>query len=286
MKLVLGTAQFGMDYGINNDIGRLPKDDVFAILGLAKESGIEVIDTAFDYEESEAVLGDFFKDHKDSFKVISKLPACTREKVRIFFDSSLKRLGVDYLYAYLIHLFDAYQKDMGIWEELKRLRGDKLVSKIGFSLYYPFELELLLSEKVSFDIIQIPYNIFDRRFEKYFPVLRRDGVEIHVRSVFLQGLFFKDTNKLSSGFADVKNKLTRLHGLSQDTGIPEQALCLTFATMNDFIDKVIIGVDTKKQLKSNIDALRYEDRVRTIQGELFSFKEDNEDVLVPSRWKL
>lgn len=284
MKLAVGTAQFGMAYGINNVRGRVPQDDVRVILRRARDSGIDVVDTAPGYGESEAVLGAVLADCRDAFRVVSKLPSCTSAEVNGYFSRSLERLKADSLYGYLIHSFTGYQKDRGIWGELERLRDNGRIAKIGFSLYYPHELESIFASGISFDMIQLPYSLFDRRFEKDFVRLKEQGVEIHVRSVFLQGLLFKAPADVPPPLGSARAKIDRLHRVSRESSVPIESLCLSFVTTCDLVDRVVVGVDSLGQLSADIDALRYEERVRTMGDELGSFAEYDEDIVVPARW--
>ena len=283
-KLALGTAQFGLDYGINNERGKIPEGEAFSILDHALRHGINFIDTAFSYGDSEAVIGKFISKSAASFKVVSKAQGETPDDVTESFNKSLERLHAKKLYGSLLHSFQDYSNDTSVWEALVGLKADGKVQKIGFSLYYPSELDTLLERKVKFDIVQIPYNIFDQRFSGHFALLKKNKVELHARSVFLQGLFFKDPGALSGSFTAIKGKLTKLSDLSTALGIPKEALCLIFAVSNPYIDKVIIGVDSLKHLEKNIEALKYEKRVHDILGELLRLREEDEAVIVPSQW--
>jgi aryl-alcohol dehydrogenase-like predicted oxidoreductase len=110
------------------------------------------------------------------------------------------------------------------------------------------------------------------------------NVEIHVRSVFLQGLVFKNALTMHGIFENFKDKLSSLHSISQDIGIPISALCLNFAVLNEYIDKVIIGIDSLSNLQENINALKYQDRVGDVYNSLLDLKEDNEKIILPFNW--
>lgn len=110
-KLVLGTAQFGLDYGINNKRGKLSKKEVFKILTYAKKNEIETLDTAYGYGDSEKIIGEFIKKNKICFKIISKLPKCNSKTVEYIFLKSLAKLSQDKIYGYLIHDFESFLKN-------------------------------------------------------------------------------------------------------------------------------------------------------------------------------
>jgi len=285
-KIALGTAQFGMDYGINNKKGKIPKDEVFKILTESLNFNIDILDTAYAYGESELVIGEFIKNNQKQFRIISKLPECTPEKVIGLFEESLKHLGVDSLYGYMIHSFGQYQKNPEIWEILKDLRSNGKIKKIGFSLYYPSELDHLLENRIEFDLIQVPYNIFDQRFGQYFSKLKEKEIEIYVRSVFLQGLVFKNPSQLDEYFAAIKEKLRRLHSLCAKIDVPVVSLCLNFAILNKFVDRVVVGVDSFDNFKEIVSSGDYIKDVETLYKELESFKLNDEKIILPFNWKV
>lgn len=283
-NIVLGTAQFGFDYGINNKRGKISKKEVFKILNYAKNNDIDSLDTAASYGQSEEVIGKFIKQRKKSFKIISKITFSGDPKIDVNLEKSLNKLGVKQLEGYLIHDFKFYLKKPEILKTLKKYKTKGLIKKIGFSLYYPKELEYLLTNNIRFDIIQVPYNIFDQRFEPYFSQLKKRHIEIHVRSVFLQGLVFKNLSKLAPRFKKIKLKLEYLNKIARDLDISISALCLNFAFLNTNIDKIIIGVDTLGNLKDNLKALKYRAKVKEIYKNLKILKENDEKIILPFNW--
>lgn len=283
-KIALGTAQFGLDYGINNSTGKISKKEVFEILKYAHKKGINLLDTSYAYGDSEIVLGEYFKKNKTKFQIVSKLPG-NKNGAEVFYES-LTRLNIDNMYGYLIHNFDLFLKKPGVWKNLKELKKQNKVKKIGFSLYYPEELEYLLKKNIRFNILQVPYNVFDQRFSLYFPGLKKRGVEIHARSVFLQGLVFKKNDELPRGFLKIKNRLDKLRFFSMDLKIPISAICLNFAAANSFVDKVIMGIDNIGNLKENLRNLKYKEKIKKIYDELLEFKENDENIILPINWKI
>ena len=284
MKLGLGTVQFGMDYGINNAKGKVLKEEVFEILEVAWNNGIDMLDTSALYGESEYVIGQFLKENDVPFEIVSKLPPCDADDIETRFCESLKKLNRDKLFGYLIHDFDSFRKNRHIWDILQKMKSQKKVEKIGFSLYYPQEVEYIMMENIEFDMVQVPFSIFDQRFSGIFEVLRERNVEIHVRSVFLQGLVFKNALTMHGIFDNFRDKLSSLHSISQDINVSISALCLNFAVLNEYIDKVIIGIDSLSNLQENINALKYQDRVGDVYNSLLNLKEDNEKIILPCNW--
>jgi aryl-alcohol dehydrogenase-like predicted oxidoreductase len=284
-KLVLGTAQFGMDYGINNKRGKIPREEVFKILKVAFESGIDTLDTAYTYGESEAVIGDFTRISGFKLKIISKLPVCSLGNIENLFETSINRLRLDSLYGYYMHSFQHYLETPEVWSTLTKMKSEGKVTKIGFSLYYPSELDYILDHNIPLDIVQVPYSIFDQRFSSYFPKLRDKKVEVFVRSVFLQGLGFKDPSELSAHFENIKNKIVNLRKLSKDIDAPLSSIFLNFAVLNEYINKVVVGIDNIENLWELLASSDYLCKVDPIMTELASFKEDDEKIILPVNWR-
>lgn len=254
MKLVLGTVQFGLHYGINSQ-GRPSQEVVTKILTTAYEKGLNMLDTSAAYGDSEYILGKCIPIAlKEKFKIISKYPQCT-ESVTQVLDKSLGVLGVKNIYDYLLHHFIVYKNDRHFWAQMESVKKDGKVKKIGFSLYSPIELEEILNRGDKFDIIQVPYNIFDRQFEPYLQELKSRGVEIHVRSTFLQGLFFMDMNGLPSKLEPLKPYLRKLHDYAKQKKLTISQIALNYNLQNPLIDGVLIGVDNVKQLEENIGSV-------------------------------
>lgn len=248
-KLVLGTVQFGCSYGINS-AGRPSSDSVREILSTASSSGISLLDTSSAYGDAETVLGSC-RAAGMGFRIVSKYPKGSGPVDRVCRES-LERLGAGSLYGYMLHHFELYRNDPSIWDSFRRLREEGSASKVGFSLYSPAELELLLDRDVDFDILQFPRNIFDRQFDPYLPELKRRGVEIHVRSTFLQGLFFKDRNSLPPKLAPIRKYLEELDRISAESGVSISSLALGFNCGCKEVDGVLIGVDNESQLLENL----------------------------------
>ena len=197
-NIAIGTVQFGMPYGITNTHMRVPtRKTVSDILSYALDQEISYLDTAKLYGNSEEVLGAV---GIENFHVISKLPDCEVEQVEPLVEDSCKKLGKDALYGYLLHSFEHFKTDPLPYRKLEELRANRVIQKIGFSLYYPSDLKYLLDQAVDFDLIQVPYSILDRRFEPYFSLLREKGIEVHTRSAFLQGAFFFSPRACSRTF--------------------------------------------------------------------------------------
>ena len=269
-KLGLGTVQFGLQYGISNKAGQTTSEEVSKILDTAKAYKLEVLDSASAYGNSEYVLG---QNDLSSFKMISKFIPSKDESISIQLDGSLKSLGLKSLYGYLAHRPGEILKDTGQWEELQNFKEQAKVQKIGFSLNEPRELEQLLDKDFFPDLVQVPFNYFDRRFETSIKELKNKGCEIHTRSAFLQGLFFMDPQLLDGFFDEVKPLITNL----QDEK-PLNGALLKFVLEKSYIDKVIIGVENERQLVQNIESLEEASSLPDLENKIST------NLLIPSLW--
>lgn len=274
-KLILGTVQFGCDYGINS-AGRPNNNEVRSILEECLSVGVNMLDTSSAYGNSEKVLGEEIPD-KSKFKIISKYPKSSLPVYKKL-KNSLNDLGKDKLYGYLLHHFQIYNGYPEIWNDFIDLKETGKVENIGFSLYSPDELEKIIKDGIPFDIVQIPYNIFDRKFEPYLPTLSRMGVKVHVRSTFLQGLFFKKRDSLPNSLQPLKKYLSELDRYSEDNGLTVAEVALNSNLQNPYIDGVLIGVDNKEQLIGNIRSIN--------NGVIIDFNPDikEQELLNPVNW--
>lgn len=271
-KIGLGTVQFGIPYGISNNQGQTPEDEVAQILNYAQQVGIDVLDTASAYGKSEIVLG---KNDLTKFGVVSKfLLQNNPENISKQLDKSLNNLNIPSLHGYMAHRPMEVVENPKLWDELLHLKDRGFIKKIGFSFNEEHEIETILSMNIKPDIIQVPYNYIDNRFEPFMDELKTKGCEIHTRSAFLQGLFFVDIKKLNPFFDEVK---PLIHSLQQYGNSLPSAL-LKFCTKKPFIDKVIIGVNNLEQLKRNLTGLN-----ETEVLEETNFK-ISETIKIPSKW--
>lgn len=285
-KIVIGTAQFGMNYGINNKTGQVSLNEINTILKYATNNEISFIDTAYSYGNSESRLGEAIIKNGTVFNIISKLQKCSRNDVRAYFFESINRLNIDTLYGYLYHNFKTYLNDKSTYDELLKLKKEEKVKKIGFSLYYPNELEILFNDNIQFDLLQVPYNLLDKRFEPYFNKLKNRGIEIHIRSVFLQGLIFLDYNKLSNKLLAFKNVLIKLNEYAKINGMHLDEIALGFSLTNSLIDKVVVGIDNSDQLSKLIAIEKNTPSLDTFSyiNTIVSRESIPEDLLIPSNW--
>lgn len=255
MKLALGTVQFGLNYGIANQQGQASRDEARSILEHARSNGMDMLDTAIAYGESEQRLGEI---GIQDWQVVSKLPAVPEgcsdipRWVEDAFRNSLQRLKIKSLYGLLLHRPQQLLEQGGdrIYQATQQLKRDGFVRKIGISIYDPAELDMLCS-RYQFDIVQVPFNIMDRRLidSGWLSRLAERGIELHVRSVFLQGLLLMPLNDRPERFNRWASRWSKLESWLTQSGLTPLQACLRYAVSFSEINKVIIGVDNLNQLK-------------------------------------
>jgi len=286
LKLALGTVQFGLKYGIANPHGQVPRDEAKAVLDHAHASGMNVLDTAIDYGDSEQRLGDI---GIGGWHVVSKLPAipadcgeCSRwvaESVA----GSLRRLRIERLYGLLLHRPQQLLDRGGdqLYAALRSLKVQGVVQNIGVSIYDPAELDPLF-ERYDFDIVQAPFNVLDRRLidSGWLPRLAHQGTELHVRSVFLQGLLLMNPGERPERFRRWQSTWTRWDEWLRETGVTPLQACLRYVLRFPEISRIVVGVDSVNQLQEILAAA-----VGTVPSLPDALGGPNhQDLLNPARW--
>ena len=259
-RLALGTVQFGLPYGIANQAGQVSRSEAKAMLQLAASHGVDTLDTAIAYGESETCLGEV---GTSGYKLITKLPALPESCTDIGgwvqgqLSGSLARLGVSVLYGLMLHRPDQLIGSNGkrLYHAIQSLKESRQVQKIGVSIYAPSELDAL-TEYFSFDIVQAPFNLVDRRLQTngWLQRLKDEGVEIHTRSAFLQGLLLMQKEAIPSKFLPWYDLWERWHTWLSEHNISALQACLAFPLAYSEIDRVVVGAENVQQLQQIIDA--------------------------------
>ncbi len=258
-RLGLGTAQFGLAYGVSNRTGRPHEAEVGEILKVAAGAGCGYIDTAPAYGDAESVVGRAMRVDCPS-KVVSKISPIddtqiTREHIRAVLSSieaTRFRLRLDQLYGVLVHRASDFAKPGSeyIVEALERAVSMGWVQRIGASVYDLAELRLA-EEKMRLTLVQVPLNVLDQRILQggCLTKLRRAGVEIHARSIFLQGLLLMDPEDIHPFFDPIKQHLRSLRESWRRQDQTPLASCLSFAIDCEAVDAVIVGVTSVTELR-------------------------------------
>ena len=285
-KLILGTVQMGLPYGINNSSGKISLQNSFEILEYAFNNRIEILDSAEAYGNAHEVIGEFHnKFPTKRFEIITKLPNHLETGIIKKVNNYLNELKVDQLHALLFHSYLSYKNNSSNFDNLRKLKSDKKIKYLGVSVYTNSEMEeVILNEDI--DIIQLPFNLFDNinlRGE-IIKKAKSKGKMIHTRSALLQGLFFKDANDQNDTVLKLKNELVLLSEISKTHKVSISELALSYCLQQNTIDNVLIGVDSINQLKDNIKSIKYKINQDTI-NEVNKIEIKNLDLLNPSLWK-
>ena len=281
-KLAIGTVQFGLDYGIANQNGRVNTNQIQSILNFAHENNINTIDTAKAYGDSEKSIGNYLKLTKKTWYIITKISNSDKNLIEQILDSKEKLTVLPtIILAHSANLF----LDPMFQSKLQETKDKKLVHSIGVSLYSEEEINQVLDSKIKPDVIQLPMNILDTRLYRcgVLSKLFDREIEIHVRSAFLQGLFYLSKAELEDGFEDVIPYLEKLKSISTDIGLTLSELSLLWLVSLKEVSKIIIGVDNVNQLKTHLDTLK-KNVDSSVFEEALSIYYENENILNPSLW--
>ncbi len=285
-KLILGTVQFGLTYGINNTQGKPKEHEVEEILDLARDNGIKMLDTADAYGNATELLGSYMKHHPDAFQVNTKFKGATSAgTIKQQLERSLQQLHVETVQVYFYHSYQEFVELPEVMNELVDLRGAGKIKQIGVSVYSNEEFGIA-AEHPEVNVIQIPFNALDNLSQRgaLMRTARAQGKLIQVRSVFLQGLFFKELNTYPAQLEPLKEYVKELHRLVKQSGRTMEDVALSYALNQPEIDQVIIGVDTRQQLMKNV-AIAEATLSEDIRKAIDSIQVKEVELLYPKNWK-
>ena len=283
-KIILGTAQLNNIYGYSNSKVKLNKLKFNKIIKIMRANQINFFDTAPSYN-NDKILSSFLK--KDD-NLISKIDfnnnlSYTPKKIEKIVKNNFKNLNIKTLYGLLIHNIDSiYEKNFKKF--YKQLRKQKKIKKFGFSCYKIEEVEYIL-DNFKFEILQFPFNVFDQRLVKKKNIitkLKQRGIEIHIRSIFLQGILLDNKIHLNSYFSYWKklfNNYKRFRVLSKITNLES---AIYFIKKYNFYDKIIIGVEKPEHL---IKILYIFFSKNEKSYDFKKFNTSNKKLILPYLWK-
>jgi aryl-alcohol dehydrogenase-like predicted oxidoreductase len=297
-KLVLGTVELGMKYGLNNVHGQPTLEESFGILDAARARGIETFDTAYSYGTAEDVLGAWIHERNLSGKIqiISKMKphilneypdgALAVDVVRMEIEKSLSRLGIDTLDGYLLHS-PHYIYMTHVIDGLHKVKKEGLVHNIGVSVYD--EEEALQAVELGVDYVQVPYNVFDQRLDhtEFFDIAEKNNVEVFARSPFLQGLLLMSPNTLPQHLAYLRPYLEKFISIASQYNLSQTEAALRFVDVSCRASHIVFGVDTLEQLNEDMNisekspSTENEDWIVEMRA---AFNDINRGAINPSLW--
>ena len=279
-KIAIGTANFGMKYGINKK--KLSDKKIKDILKTAKKYGINTIDTAQSYGDAEEKLG----LHKNKFKYITKvsnLKNISKQKIIDVLNFSLNNLKINKIDCVMFHNFKEFEKNKFKLPKFFLSKRGILFNKIGVSIYRPEELYKCIKFK-ELDCIQIPFNLLDYRWNNvdFYKIKKNNkSLEIHVRSIFLKGMLPYKIKYLPSWFKYKKKLSKRLSLIKQKNKIDLENILFSFVFQQKWIDKIVIGFSSAKQLKKIKSFTKYSKSIK-VNKNYFNFIPKK--LLMPKYW--
>ncbi len=259
-RLGIGTVQFGTTYGITNLHGQVDRATVIDILRLAREAGVELLDTAAMYGQAEEVLGSVMAE-VPGYDVVTKTvtSAVGLQAVAEAVRKSRQLLGNRKPYGLLIHSASDLASDTGpaLWKTLQELQDEGVFGKLGISAYASDDV-LGLARRYRPQIVQLPLSILDQRLVRNGTIraLKDLGVEVHARSIFLQGALFLDPRELPVWLRHVQAELTAFHDLLKSRGVSPVEAGIGYPLSVPEIDRVIVGMSSREEAREIVGAAR------------------------------
>ena len=287
-KLILGTVQFGLDYGINNSIGKPTNKNIYKILDYAYENGIRTLDTAESYGNAHLIIGNYLKKNsKKKFKLISKLNSkqiLNKGKLKFHIINKLKEFNIEYIHGYMIHDFKNFIKNEYLLKELESIKREGFINIVGISLYENDEIVNVINNYNNFDFIQVPFNLLDNetRRGKVLKLAKKKNIKIFSRSTFLQGLFFKQLNSFPSNLNPLKKYIKKIKNIQASSQTDINSIALNYCLSKKYIDKVLIGVESLSQLKKNLNDIKNNNL--DFQTEIDKMIVEETSLLNPTNW--
>lgn len=261
----LGTVQFGLDYGFTK---RKTQEEVNDILNVAVENDINLIDTAREYGDSEEKIGAFNKEFDNDFVIATKLSliddlnnlsySFLKNHIQQSVSDSLSNLNLDNIPILQLHQVDMeLYNNSDFWSCIGDIKQDKLIDNFGVSVYDTDDTQFLLDNHGDIiDYIQIPYNIFDRRFDSIFEQIKVNNIDVISRSTFLKGIIPSPVDNVPSELNDIIPYKLKLESASENAGVRVDELATLFVYYNKNISSTIFGVNSPEELKNNINIIK------------------------------
>lgn len=292
-KFGLGTVQFGLDYGFTK---RKSQDEVNSILKTATDNGITLIDTAREYGDSEDKIGYFMENYKNKFVVATKLRLIEdleklnysklKDNICNSVEESLEKLQLSKIPILQLHqTIEGIYKNNDFWTVINQLKEDKLIDLFGVSVYELPETEFITQNHSDcVDFFQIPYNIFDRRFDDIQEELDANSIGLVSRSTFLKGIIpcsIEDTPECLNDIKPFKHKLQKL---ADNCECSVAELASVFVYYNDYINSTILGVNSPEELENNIKSIDKFDKNLLDEIDFDDLRINDDYLIDPRKW--
>ena len=292
-KFGLGTVQFGLDYGFTK---RKTQDEVNSILKTAVDNDITLIDTAREYGDSEEKIGNFIENYKNNFVIATKISLIEdldnltfnslKSNIYTSVEESLEKLKLNKIHILQLHqTIDEIYKNNDFWTVINQLKEDKLIDLFGVSVYEIPETKFILDNYTEcVDFFQIPYNIFDRRFDTIQMDLDENNIGLISRSTFLKGIIPCSIEDIPKNLEDIKPYKLKLLNLSNEYDVSAAELASVFVYYNDYINSTILGVDSPDELNNNVASIDRFDKNLLDNIDFDSLRINDDFLIDPRKW--
>ena len=286
VKMILGTVQLGMEYGIGNTAGKPSYEEAFSLLDYAYHNGILMLDTAQAYGDSEQIIGQYHSQTGNIFRICTKLPVDMPEiAVGESLSESAGRLAVSKIDVCYLHRFEqCLQKQ--IIQDLVELKEKGIISQIGISIYEPLELNYIIENLEGIvDVVQLPFNVAVKEYwDRDLLQAAHNKFLLYARSIYLQGLLLLPVNHPKVEMLHGKSVLDKLIRLASEWNTDVKSLAWNFVQYHPFIDDFLVGCETLNQLKENVFLNQQEDKDYESKLRAVAFHA-NEIMTDPRRWQ-
>jgi len=283
-QIILGTAQLGLKYGINNNLEAVSEETAHSVLHLALEEDVMFLDTAPGYGMAHKFIGSFHSKSTRKFKVFSKITLSEDITLEKEINLQLKTLKVSSLEGLSFHKYQDFSTFQN-WEYLSSLVNAGLIKNLGISIYTREQFDgAIRCPHIS--VIQIPFNVLDGMKIKGDQIIeaKKRGKILHIRSIFLQGLLLMEEENISKQFHSLLPAIRSLHKIAKENELSKRNLCLLYPLSLNCFDGVILGAEKPSQLRDNLTSLGTS-LASTIIKKIEEIKVEEESLLNPMNWK-
>lgn len=286
-SMILGTVQIGLPYGVNNKTGQLEQSAAIKLLEVAHREGITMLDTAAAYGNAHEIIGAYHNSHRSaSFKVNTKIPkGLLVDTYESEIYQYLEDLQISQIKTLMLHSFEDYSQGEAVKLTLASLKKHGLIQQIGVSVYTNEQLTNAINEDLI-EVIQLPFNLLDNWQLRggLIQKAKERQKEIHIRSVFLQGLFYMDLESANPVVQKLKPYLSELHRIAAASSMSIGELAIRYAISFAEVDGVLIGVDGVAQLKDNVSVFHKGAMDSELRDKISKMGVLSTEWLNPSNW--
>ena len=258
MKLILGAVQFGMKYGIANRDGKPALDEAFKTFDVAWSHGVRTLDSAQTYGQANEIIGKYHATHSNRFLVINKILRHPQSSADVLssLSNELKIMKIDCFDCIMFHHAASVPKDFSK-SFLDDLETAQITERVGLSIERPQDY-YALHDRFHFDVVQLPLNFLNQNFmrDEFLDELKRNNIEIHARSAFLQGLLLEDVSSVPSYLKDLKPNINSFQKDCIALGITFATACLLYLLEKKVVDHIVIGAQNAVQMQQIIEAYK------------------------------